>query len=211
MKVSLRIENRHRRDGYALVAGCDEAGRAPLAGPVVCAAVILPEKMRGKGINDCKLLSPEKREELYAYIIKKALAYKIVSVDRCVIDRINIFHASMLGMKLAVENLELRPDVVLVDGNHLLPDLEMPQEALVKGDQKSLTIAAASILAKVTRDRIMTVLHQFYPQYNFKQNKGYPTPAHRQAIVIHGPTVYHRRSFKMIAEARALQEKLAFD
>jgi ribonuclease HII len=211
MKVSLRNENRLRQDGFELVAGCDEAGRAPLAGPVVCAAVILPPKLRANGINDSKLLTADKRDSLHTYILKKALAYKIVSIDCSVIDRINIFQASLLGMKLAVENLELRPDYVLVDGNCKIPDLGLPQEALIKGDQKSLSIAAASILAKVARDRIMTALHNFYPEYNFKQNKGYPTVFHRQAIALHGTTKYHRRSFKIVAQANGLQEKLAFE
>lgn len=205
------MEKDIRSSGFKVIAGCDEAGRGPLAGPVVCAAVILPQKFRGNGISDCKLLSKYKRDELFEYIVNKAVAHKIVAIDQSVIDQINILQASLLGMKLAVYNMRGFPDFVIVDGNHEIPDLGLPQLPVIKGDQKSISVAAASILAKVARDRIMDSLHNLCPQYNFKQNKGYPTRAHKEAILKYGPCCYHRRSFKFISEAKGLQEQLFLD
>ncbi len=212
MKASQRIENQLRRTGIQYIAGVDEAGVGPLAGPVVCAAVILPEKFRTNGINDSKALLPEKREKLYDYITKKALAYKIVAIHQRVIDKINIYQASVLGMKVALENLEIKPQVILIDGNRKIPDTLIPQQSLIKGDQRSTAIAAASILAKVTRDRIMTLIDHHCPQFKFRQNKGYATKFHREAIMKYGATVYHRQSFRMdyteyIQESLVLEER----
>ena len=211
MRIGIKTEREIRQQGFNIIAGCDEAGRGPLAGPVVCASVILPDKFRPNGIIDSKLLSEDKREELYFYIRKNALSYQIVAVDRDVIDQINILQASLLGMRLAVEHLKLKPEFVLVDGKQSIPDLVLPQKAVIKGDQKSVAIAAASILAKVTRDRIMKRLDRIYPQYKFAQNKGYPTRAHKEAIMKFGPSEYHRRSFKFIGQARGIQEQIIFD
>jgi len=212
MKASQRIENQLRREGIQYIAGVDESGVGPLAGPVVCAAVILPEKFRTNGINDCKVILPEKRERLYEYIIRKALDYKIVSVHQSIIDKINIYQASLVGMRIALENLEIQPQVILVDGNKKIPDTDIPQQSLIKGDLRSTCIAAASILAKVTRDRIMDLIDHHCPQYKFKQNKGYATRFHREAIMKYGASVYHRRSFRMdyteyIQESLILEEK----
>lgn len=211
MKASQRMEKQLRRDGLHLIAGVDESGRGPLAGPVVCAAVILPEKFRANGINDCKMVAPEKRIGLFDYITKRALDYKIVSIHQCVIDKINILQASLLGMRVAIENLQNPPEIVLVDGNKEIPDLEIPQQALIKGDQRSLSIAAASILAKVTRDRIMDMIDTEYPQYDFRHNKGYGTRAHREALMKYGATVYHRQSFKLEFDEKYIQEQLLLE
>jgi ribonuclease HII len=207
----LIAEKEFKKEGYQVIAGCDEAGRGPLAGPVVCAAVVLPPRFRSNGINDSKLLSATKRDELFYYITSKAVAYKIVAIDQTVIDQINILQASLLGMRLAILNMRCYPDLVLVDGRQEIPDLGFPQKAIIKGDRKALSIAAASILAKVARDRIMQAAHEFYPQYNFKQNKGYPTRAHKEAILKYGPTSFHRRSFKFINKAKGIQEQFTFE
>ena len=211
MRIGIKTEREIRQQGFKTIAGCDEAGRGPLAGPVVCASVILPVKFTPNGIIDSKLLSEDKREELYSYIVSKALAYQIVSVDRNVIDQINILQASLLGMRLAVEHLTIVPEFVLVDGKQSIPDLTLPQKAVIQGDRKSLAIAAASILAKVTRDRIMRRMDRIYPQYKFAQHKGYPTRAHKEAIMKFGPSEYHRRSFKFIGQAHGIQEQIVFD
>lgn len=211
MRVGYKTEREVRLQGFAKIAGCDEAGRGPLAGPVVCAAVILPDEFKANGIIDSKLLTEPKREELYYYIQDNALAFQVVTVSQSVIDDINILQASLLGMRLAVEHLSDQPDFVLVDGKQSLPDLALPQKAVIKGDQRSVAIAAASILCKVTRDRIMRRLDRVYPQYKFAQHKGYPTRAHKEAIMKFGPTEYHRRSFKFIGQARGIQEQLLFD
>lgn len=212
MKASQRIENQLRREGIEYIAGVDESGIGPLAGPVVCAAVILPEKFRTNGINDCKKILPEKRAKLFDYITKKAADYKIVCVHQTVIDKINIYQASILGMQIALQNLKIQPQVILVDGNKKIPDTDIPQQSLIKGDLRSTCIAAASILAKVTRDRIMDLIDHHCPQYKFKQNRGYATKAHREAIIRYGTSVYHRQSFRMdyteyIQESLILEEK----
>lgn len=211
MEAGLRVEKDIKSAGFKIIAGCDEAGRGPLAGPVVCAAVILPDRFRGNGIADSKLLAPRKREELFNYILSKAVAHKIVAIDQTVIDQINILQASLLGMKLAIYNMRSFPDFVIVDGRQEIPDLGLPQLPVIKGDRKSMSVAAASILAKVARDRIMEKLHTICPQYNFKQNKGYPTRAHKEAILKYGPCCYHRRSFKFISKAKGLQEQFLLD
>ncbi|MBQ2792347.1 MAG: ribonuclease HII [Oscillospiraceae bacterium] len=176
------------------VCGADEAGRGPLAGPVFAAAVILPKDEEIPGLNDSKKLTEKKREALFDIICEKAVAYAIVPVDEKTIDEINILAASMLGMKQAVEQLAVRPDIAFIDGNRV-PNMEIPAQAVVKGDATSASIAAASILAKVSRDRFMLKLAEEYPQYAFEKHKGYPTELHYQKIGEYGVSPVHRKSF----------------
>ena len=185
--------------GYVNTAGVDEAGRGPLAGPVVAAAVIFPAKINIVGLDDSKKISPKKREELYPQIQAEAIAYGVAIVSREVIDEINILQASRLAMKKAVEQLQPVPDLLLIDGNQKI-DSTLDQWAIVKGDSKSLSIAAASVLAKVTRDRIMEDYHKLYPQYEFHRHKGYGTKLHRALIEEHGPCPIHRSTFKGVSE-----------
>ena len=181
-------------DMPGLLAGVDEAGRGPLAGPVVAAAVILDELQPIKGLNDSKLLTALARERLYVEIHAKALCFCIAQASVEEIDELNILQATMLAMRRAVEGLRLRPNKVLVDGNRL-PTLTIAAEAIVKGDAKVKAISAASILAKVHRDRLCQQLHLLHPQYGFDGHKGYPTPAHLAALKEHGACPHHRRSF----------------
>jgi len=183
-----------QKDGYQLVAGVDEAGRGPLAGPVVAAAVIFPKDYINSEINDSKKLSAAKREKLYAVIEKDAVAIGMRVVDADVIDHVNILQATLQAMREAVLELSASPDFILVDGLHRVPILT-PQKPLVKGDSLSISIAAASIIAKVSRDRIMEMYHRQFPQYNFRQNKGYGTKEHLNAIRQFGPCKIHRKSF----------------
>ncbi|MBE6884908.1 MAG: ribonuclease HII [Ruminococcaceae bacterium] len=176
------------------LCGADEAGRGPLAGPVFAAAVILDPQNPIPGINDSKKLTEKKRELLFDEIIEKALAYSIQMISPQEIDEINILAASMKAMKLSVEALQITPDMVIVDGNKT-PDLSLPVKAIVKGDAQSACIAAASVLAKVSRDRYMLELHQKYPQYCFDKHKGYPTKLHYQMIAEHGISDIHRKTF----------------
>lgn len=168
--------------GYSLIVGCDEAGRGPLCGPVVCAACILPKDYRNEGINDSKKLTEKKREALFEEIITNAISYAIVEISPKEIDEINIYEASRIGMVRAIKKLDVIPDYILTDCMPLNNYFSLPQEALVKGDAKAQCIAAASILAKVTRDRIMDDMDKKYPQYNYKKNKGYPTKEHLEKI-----------------------------
>ncbi|MFA7637197.1 MAG: ribonuclease HII [Monoglobales bacterium] len=177
-----------------LVAGVDEAGRGPLAGHVYAAAVIFPENVIIEGLNDSKKLSEKKREELYDIITEKALCYMVCFESGEVIDRINIRNATLSAMKNAAEGLIITPEYLLVDGN-ALPDTEIPCEYVIKGDAKSMAIAAASILAKVTRDRYIKEMDKIYPGYGFLKNKGYGTADHIEAIKRLGPCEIHRRSF----------------
>ena len=190
-------------DAPGLVAGVDEAGRGPLAGPVVAAAVILDDLNPIEGLADSKKLSEKRREALFDEIRAKALCCSIAEASVEEIDRLNILHATMLAMKRAVEGLRLVPSKVQVDGNRL-PVLKMPGEAIVKGDAKVPAISAASILAKVHRDRLCTELHRQYPAYGFLAHKGYPTPEHLAALRAHGATALHRRSFGPVREALAV-------
>lgn len=178
-----------------IIAGIDEAGRGPLAGPVVCACVIMPmdEDKIIDGINDSKKLIEKKREELYAKIIDTALDYSIIEIDEKTIDRINILNATKLGMKKALNSLKLKPDIVLIDAVKL--DITLPQENIVKGDAKSYNIASASILAKVYRDRLMKNLSLKYPEYNFAKHKGYGTKEHIEKLKLYGKCEIHRDSF----------------
>lgn len=185
--------------GYARIAGIDEAGRGPLAGPVVAAAVILPQNFRGQEITDSKKLTPGKREICYDRIYEKALAIGIGIIDPAEIDRINILQASLLAMAIAVQNISPLPDHLLIDGTFQTP-LKLSQEAIPKGDGLSISISAASIIAKVTRDRLMCRYHEEYPQYGFAGHKGYPTKSHKGAILRFGCCPIHRRSFKGVKE-----------
>ncbi len=183
------------KSGWSLVCGVDEAGRGPLAGPVVAGAVIFPTGFTGLPVNDCKLLTAEKREELFGCIFEKALDVTIGFASHVEIDQFNIHQASFLAMRRAVEKLQIPPEIVLVDGKFQIPKLTFPQKAIVKGDRLSASVAAASIVAKVTRDRMMAELDVQYPGWNLAQNKGYPTPAHKAIVVKKGISEIHRKTF----------------
>lgn len=192
-----------------LVAGVDEAGRGPLAGPVVVAAVVFdPSRPRINGLDDSKQLTAARREFLYARIVERALAWHVVFIDVDEIDRINIFQATMRGMRLALEGVAHAAGIARIDGNHLPPSLPCPAEAWIGGDARDRSIMAASILAKVSRDRAMVTLHQTHPQYGFDEHKGYSTPAHLAALRTYGPCPHHRRSFAPVAQAMHLQPAL---
>ncbi|PPV06632.1 ribonuclease HII [Xanthomonas bromi] len=179
-----------------LIAGVDEAGRGPLAGPVAVAAVVFdPNKPRINGLDDSKQLSAERREQLYARIVDRALAWSVVLIDSEEIDRINIYQATMLGMRRAVEGVAHVAGFARIDGNRVPKGLPCPAEALIGGDALDCAIMAASIVAKVTRDRLMHELHARHPEYRFDQHKGYSTPVHLAALQTHGPCPQHRRSF----------------
>lgn len=179
-------------------AGCDEAGRGCLAGPVVAAAVILPKKYRHKKLTDSKQLSADERLALREDIIRDAEAWAVAEVSHAEIDVINILNASYKAMHLAVDQLAIRPELLLIDGNRFKPYGEVPFECIVKGDAKFLSIAAASVLAKTHRDELMHKLAVQYPGYGWETNVGYPTPAHRDGIKLLGITPYHRKSFQLI-------------
>ncbi len=186
------------------VAGVDEAGRGPLAGPVVVAAVVLgPGRTPVNGLADSKQLCARRREELYERIIARAVAWKVVSVEVEEIDRINIYHATMEGMRRAIQGVLHACELARVDGNALPRGLPCPAEAWVGGDGRDRAIMAASILAKVTRDRLMVDMHEAWPQYGFASHKGYSCPAHLAALAEHGPCPQHRRSFAPVREALA--------
>jgi len=188
-----------RFDAIGLIAGVDEAGRGPLAGPVVAAAVILDELKPIKGLDDSKKLSPATRERLFDEIRAKALCCAIAEASVEEIDTLNILQATMLAMRRAVEGLRLKPGKVLVDGNRL-PVLRIAAEAIIQGDTKVQAISAASILAKVHRDRLCLLLHEQHPHYGFDEHKGYPTPEHLAALRAHGACSHHRRSFAPVRE-----------
>ena len=191
---SYEFEDKHYAEGYTAVCGCDEAGRGPLCGPVVAAAVILPRGLVIEGLDDSKKLTEKKREKLFDIIKEKAVAYAIAECSPEEIDEYNILNASMLAMRRAVEALEVKADFALIDGN-CSRGFEIPTETVVKGDAKSYSIAAASILAKVTRDRGCEELDRMYPEYNIAKHKGYPTKEHMDAVREHGPSPIHRKTF----------------
>jgi ribonuclease HII len=182
------------------VAGVDEAGRGPLAGPVVVAAVVLDPDRPIDGLDDSKKLNEKRREELFALITERSLAWTVVEIEAAEIDRINILQATLLGMKQAVEKLLPSPSLALIDGNRA-PDLKCTVRTIVKGDSLEPAISAASILAKVTRDRLMKKLHGDYPDYGFDRHKGYPTADHLARLVRYGPCPIHRRSFAPVKKA----------
>lgn len=190
----LLFERECYQKGYDIVAGVDEVGRGPLAGPVVTAAVILPKDCKIEGINDSKKLSAKKREQLYHIIIQKALSYGIGVIPSSRIDEINILQATYEAMREAITKLSITPQIVLVDALHI-PDISMPQRGIVGGDGKSISIAAASIVAKVTRDAMMEKYSKLYTQYHFEKNKGYGSQQHIEAIQKYGPCAIHRKTF----------------
>lgn len=195
----LEYENKYYLNGCKYIAGLDEVGRGPLAGPVVAAAVVFKKDFYIPEINDSKKLSEKKREQLYDIIKENALSYCIAFVDEKEIDELNILNATFKAFEKAVNGLTLVPDITLIDGNRC-GEFPTPVETIIKGDSKSMSIAAASILAKVARDRYMTELDKQYPAYNFKKNKGYPTKEHTQAIIEYGPCPIHRLTFKRVKE-----------
>ena len=196
---SFEIEIQKHTEGYGVICGCDEAGRGPLCGPVVAAAVILPIGLAIEGLDDSKKLTEKKREALYDIILEKALSYGIAEASPEEIDSINILNASMLAMQRAIDQLSIRPDCALIDGN-CNRGFTLPAFPVVKGDSKSMCIAAASILAKVTRDRMCVELDRMYPQYGIAKHKGYPTKDHMDAVRLHGPSPIHRKSFLKFLE-----------
>jgi ribonuclease HII len=185
--------------GYRYIAGTDEAGRGPIAGPVVAASVILEPDTYLEGLNDSKKVSPKKREKLFDEIIEKCVCFGIKVIDNDEIDRINILQSSCIAMKMAVDEMDIIPDFVLVDGLEN-KSITLPQLNLIKGDSKSASIAAASILAKVYRDRIMEEYDLLYPQYGFASHKGYPTKKHIQAVMDYGVLKIHRKTFTPISK-----------
>ena len=191
---SFDFEEKHYSEGFSAVCGCDEAGRGPLCGPVVAAAVILPRGLVIDGLNDSKKLSEKKREALFDVIREKAIAYAIAEASPAEIDEYNILNASMLAMRRAVEALDVPADFALIDGN-CSRGFEIPTETVVGGDAKSYSIAAAPILAKVTRDRGCIELDRLYPEYGIAKHKGYPTKDHMEAVRTHGPAPIYRKSF----------------
>lgn len=185
--------------GFQRVAGVDEVGRGPLAGPVVAAAVVLPRSFAVQGVDDSKKLTPRRRERLYAEIYRQACSIGIGIAEPGEIDRTNILQAALRTMAMAVANLDPAPDCLLIDGPHRVP-LPLAQRAIIGGDARSVSIAAASIVAKVTRDRMMEEYDHIFPQYGFRRHKGYPTQAHREALRRFGCCLIHRRSFKGVKE-----------
>jgi len=203
-----QIEEELYAEGIRHIAGVDEVGRGPLAGPVVAAAVILPKDFAIPGVDDSKKLSEKKREELYSVITECALAYGVGIMDNDVIDKVNILEATKQAMRQALERLPVKPDYILIDAL-TLKDLEVPQRGIIKGDSLSVSIAAASIVAKVTRDRMMDEYHRKYPYYAFDQNKGYGTRSHYEGIEEHGICGIHRRSFlkNILGEKKEKEEE----
>jgi ribonuclease HII len=189
----------------SIEAGCDEAGRGCIAGPVFAAAVILNPGYQNPSLNDSKLLSARNRNLLKEVVEKEALAYAIGVVDEKEIDSINILNASFLAMHRALAQLQKQPEHLIIDGNRFKPYAELPYTCIIKGDGKYASIAAASILAKTYRDAYMIKLHQEYPQYGWDRNKGYPTRQHRQAVLEYGPSSYHRRSFRLLNDQMELE------
>jgi len=189
------FEHDARKTGFKFIAGIDEAGKGPLAGPVISAAVILPFDFPDPGITDSKKLSPRKREQFFSVIMEHAVCVSTGRADHDEIDRINILAASLKSMERAVNGLSIVPDYLLIDGKFTI-NSTIAQKAVIKGDSRSISIAAASIIAKVTRDAIMQKIHLDFPEYGFDRHKGYPTKAHRKALAEFGPCPWHRKSFK---------------
>ena len=186
--------------GYQAICGVDEVGRGPLAGPVVAAAVIMPPEFSIEGLTDSKKLSGPRREQIFEEIVEMGLICAVGVLDHEAIDQMNILRASLMAMRKAVMDLKQAPDIILVDGNYPIPNVEQPQFAVVGGDRQCQSISAASIVAKITRDRIMDKYQAMYPSFSFSKHKGYPTPEHLEELREHGPTDIHRRSFKPVAE-----------
>lgn len=200
MLVDLEINTFLKRHGYTVVAGVDEAGRGPLAGPVVAAAVILPGHVEINGLNDSKKLTEKQRLEVYEEIASLDVPIAIGMIDSATIDQINILRASLMAMRSAICKLKHVPQCILVDGNQKVPNMAIPQMTIVSGDSRCPSIAAASIIAKVTRDQIMRTYAEIYTDFSFSEHFGYPTPRHLQELKRFGPTPIHRRSFKPVAD-----------
>lgn len=194
----LEYENELYKKGLTLICGVDEVGRGPLIGPVVAAAVILPINYYHEDIKDSKKLTEKKREKLYDIIIKDAISIGIGIVNESEIDKINIYEATKVAMKTAINNLKIKPEHILIDAMKL--DLNTPSTSIIKGDAKSESIAAASIIAKVTRDRMLDEMDKEYPMYDLKHNKGYGTKKHLEALKKHGPCIHHRKTFKPVRD-----------
>ncbi|MFA4904924.1 MAG: ribonuclease HII [Candidatus Margulisiibacteriota bacterium] len=207
MPPSFKYENFYRKEGYRLIAGADEVGRGSLAGPVVAAAVILDPKKKIKGLNDSKKLSAKQREKLFKVIEQKAVGIGVGVVDEKTIDRINITQASLLAIRLAMESLSPSPNLLLIDGRDRLP-LPFPQKPIVSGDSISASIAAASIIAKVLRDRVMEKLDVNYPEYGFAMHKGYGTARHLRELKQKGPCLLHRRSYRPVTQPAQSKKRL---
>jgi ribonuclease HII len=190
---------------YSIETGTDEAGRGCLAGPVTAAAVILPESFENKILNDSKQLSEKVREKLRPIIEEQAVSFAVTHLEPIVIDNINILNASIKAMQESILKLNPKPEYIIVDGNRFKPVLDIPHSCIVKGDAKFMSIAAASVLAKTYRDEYMNRIHEEFPMYNWKQNKGYPTLEHREAIRKYGVTKYHRMSFRLLPEQLKLE------
>ena len=189
------FEEEARHLGYRIIAGVDEAGRGPIAGPLLVSACILPLDLSFQDINDSKKLSPQKRDILYEKLISHSeVIFSLEEISESVIDEINILQATLLGMQRAVKKLSILPDYILVDGNRA-PDFSIPAKPIIQGDALSFSIGAASILAKVTRDRLMEMYHAKWPEYGFLEHKGYPTQKHKEALRRHGPCPIHRKSY----------------
>ena len=195
LKELKKMENELRQKGFNAICGIDEAGRGPLAGPVVVASVIMPENSMIEGVNDSKKISEAKREKLYDQIISEAISYGVGIIDEEEIDTINILNATKKGLTLAISQLKVKPDLIIVDALEHIDTMGIPYESIIKGDAKCYSISAASIIAKVTRDRIMRECAEVYPQYGFKQHKGYGTAKHIAAIKEYGLCPIHRKSF----------------
>ena len=195
LKVLKQHEDELRKKGFKTICGIDEAGRGPLAGPVVVASVIMPEDSMIEGVNDSKKISEKKREKLYNQIIEEAISYSISIIGQEEIDEINILNATKKGLTDSLKELKVKPDLIIVDALAHIDTLGIPYESIIKGDAKCYSISAASILAKVTRDRIMREWATIYPQYGFEQHKGYGTAKHISAIKEYGPCPIHRRTF----------------
>ncbi len=197
-KDSYRYERRLKENGISLIAGVDEVGRGPLVGPVVAACVILPDKFELEGLTDSKKLSEKKREEFYDKIKQQAISIGVGIIDEKKIDEVNIYEATKLAMKEAINNCSIQPEHILIDAMPL--DIHIPTTSIIKGDLKSITISAASVIAKVERDRMLVKLDKKYPMYDFKNNKGYPTKKHLEAIDQYGILDEHRRSYKPVSD-----------
>lgn len=197
LKDNYRYERQLKSKGINLIAGVDEVGRGPLVGPVVAACVILPEKFNLDGLTDSKKMSEKKRDEFYDKILKQAISIGIGVIEPKIIDEVNIYEATKLAMKQAITNCDIKPEHILIDAMPL--DLNIPTTSIIKGDLKSITISAASVIAKVTRDRMLIELDKKYPMYDFKNNKGYPTKKHVEAIKKYGIIDEHRRSYEPVS------------
>ena len=205
-----RFDNSFRNDKIELIAGVDEVGRGPLAGPVVAASVIFPRKIFIKGIRDSKMLTEEERERVLPKIMSKCLSCSVAVISHAQIDRINILQASLLAMQISVNRLKVKPDLILVDGNKGF-DFSVPVIPIIKGDAQSFSVAAASIVAKVARDRIMKRLCPRFPQYLWSKNKGYATPEHIEAVKIYGPSPLHRKTFLRRILEEGLEPEFEFE